>query len=136
MAERYIKIRGRLIAVSEEVYYAYYHMSRQNRTQMEKDGRRRVASYDALDTNDSLGVDLLLDEDTPSVEDIVIANIMAEKLHRSLVLLPDGERKLLEQIYFPDMTERQVAQTLGIPHMTVHNRKIKALRKLKKLINK
>ncbi len=45
MAERYIRVCGKLVAVNEEVYYTYYHMSRQCRTQAEKDGRRQVASY-------------------------------------------------------------------------------------------
>ena len=50
MAEKYIKIHGKLIAVTEDIYYAYYHMGHQCRTQIEKEVRNRVASYDALDT--------------------------------------------------------------------------------------
>lgn len=136
MAEKYIKIRGEQVAVTEEVYYAYHHMGRQRRTQAEKDERRRVISYDALDTNDGLGVDLLVDEESSGVEDAVIARIMSEKLHRCLALLPDRERSLLEKIYFEDMSERQVAQSLGIPCMTLHDRKVKAIRKLRKLMAK
>ncbi len=136
MAEKYIRIRGKLIAVSEEVYYAYYHMGRQCRTQAEKDCRRRIASYDALDTDDGLGIDLLVDLDSPSVEDAAIAKVMAEKLHRCLALLPEGERILLEKIYFSGMSERETAQSLGIPCMTLHDRKIKALRTLKKMMTK
>ncbi len=136
MAERYIRIRGKLVAVTEEVYYTYYHMGRQRRTQAEKDSRRQVASYDALDTEDSLGIDLLVDRDSPSVEELAIANVMAEKLHRCLALLPEGERALLEKIYFCNQSEYKVAQTLGIPRMTVHNRKVKALCKLKKMMVK
>ncbi len=136
MAEKYIRIRGELVAVSEEVYYTYYHMGRQRRTQIEKDGRRRIASYDALDTDDGLGVDLLVDLDSPSVEDAAIAKVMAEKLHRCLALLPEGERALLEKIYFSGMTERQAAQSLAIPQRTLHDRKAKALRSLKKMMDK
>lgn len=136
MAERYIRIRGELVAVSEEVYYTYYHMGRQRRTQAEKDGRRRIASYDALDTDDGLGVDLLVDMDSPSVEDAAIAKVMAEKLHRCLAFLPEGERTLLEKIYFSGMSERQVAQSLAIPQKTLHDRKAKALRNLKKMMDK
>ena len=136
MAERYIRIRGELVAVSEEVYYTYYHMGRQRRTQAEKDGRRRIASYDALDTDDGLGIDLLVDVDSPSVEDKAIAKVMAEKLHRCLALLPEGERTLLEKIYFSGMSERQVAQSLAIPQRTLHDRKTKALRNLKKMMDR
>lgn len=134
MAEKYIRIRGKLVAVTEEVYYTYYHMGRQRRTQAEKDGRRRIASYDALDTDNGLGVDLLVDLDSPSVEDAAIANVMSEKLHRCLALLPVDERTLLEKIYFSGQSEYEVAKTLGIPRMTVHNRKARALCKLKKMM--
>ncbi len=134
MAEKYIRICGKLVAVTEEIYYTYYHMGRQRRTQAEKDGRRQVASYDALDTEDSLGIDLLVDRDSPSVEELAIANVMAEKLRRCLALLPEGERALLDKIYFSGQSEYAVAQTLGIPRMTVHNRKVKALCKLKKMM--
>lgn len=136
MAEKYIRICGKLVAVTEEVHYTYYHMGRQCRTQVEKDSRRQVASYDALDTEDSLGIDLLVDRDSPSVEDAAIANVMSEKLHRCLALLPEGERTLLEKIYFSGMSERKTAQSLAIPQKTLHDRKIKALCKLKKMMNK
>ncbi len=122
--------------MSEEVDYTYYHMGRQCRTQAEKDGRRRIASYDALDTDDGLGVDLLVDLDSPSVEDAAITKVMVEKLHRCLARLPKGERTLLEKIYFSGMSEREMAQSLGIPCMTLHDRKIKALRNLKKMMTK
>ena len=44
--EKYlIKIQGKLIEVSEDVYYAYFHMERQERTQEEKKQRNEVMSY-------------------------------------------------------------------------------------------
>lgn len=136
MAGKYVKIHGKPILVSNEVYYAYYHMGRQRLTQEEKESRWRVASYDALDSEDHLGIDILVDRTAPGIEEIVIARATAEKLHQCLAQLPARERKLLEAIYFDDMSEREVAQTLGIPHMTVHNRKSRALRRLKELMKK
>lgn len=136
MAEKYIRICGKLVAVNEEVYYTYYHMSRQRRTQAEKDGRQRVTSYDALDTDNGLGIDLLVDEESPSVEDAAITRVMVEKLHRCLAHLPEGERTLLQKIYFWGMSEREAAQSLGIPRMTLHDRKIKALQALRKMMVK
>lgn len=136
MAEKYIRICGKLVAVTEEVYYTYYHMGRQRRTQAEKDGRRRIASYDALDTDDGLGVDLLVDMDSPSVEDAAIAKVMAEKLHRCLALLPEGEQELLHALYFEERSEREYAQTLGITQKAVNKRRHKALAQLKVLMKK
>lgn len=136
MAEKYIRIRGKLVAVSEEVYYAYYHMGRQHLTQAEKDSRRKVASYDALDTDDSLGVDLLVDEASPGVEETVISHILTDKLHRCLTELPEDECELISALYLGDLSERQLSKKTGIPRMTLHDKKLKALGHLKKLMDK
>ena len=54
--EKYmIKIQGDLIEVSEDVYYAYFHMERQERAQEEKQQRNDVFSYDALDDGEYEG---------------------------------------------------------------------------------
>jgi len=134
MAEKYIRISGDLVEVTEDVYYAYYHMGRQCRTQMEKDGRRQVASYDALDTEDSLGVDLLVDNNSSSVEDAAISSVMAEKLHHCLALLPEGEQNLLYALYFEGQSERKYAKSIGITQKAVNKRRHKALAKLRVLM--
>lgn len=136
MAEKYIKIRGKLIAVTEEVYYTYYHMERQRRTQEEKDSRRRIASYDALDTDDGLGVDLLVDDSSPSVEEIAIVHVLAEKLHHCLAQLPAADQELLNALYFKGWSERKFAKHTGTHYMTIHDRKIRALKNLKKMMEK
>lgn len=136
MAEKYIKIRGKLIAVTEEVYYVYYHMERQRRTQAEKDRRQRVSSYDALDTSECLGVDLLVDKLAPTVEETAISHALANQLHHCIAQLPTLERKIIYALFFEAMSERKAAKALGMPHMTVHNRKISALKRLKQMMEK
>lgn len=134
MAEKYIKIRGQLVAVTEEVYYAYYHMGRQSRTQAEKDSRRRIASYDALDTDELLGIDLLVDRDSPTVEDLAVTNVMVEKLHQCLPRLSKEDQEILFALFFDGKSEREYAKSLGITQVAVHKRCHKALAHLKKLL--
>lgn len=136
MAEKYIKVRGKLVAVTEDIYYAYYHMARQCRTQAEKDRRNRVASYDALDTDDGLGIELLVDEVSPGVEETVVSHILVEKLHRCLAQLPRAEQNLLSALYLQGWSERKLAECTGTPYMTIHDRKIRALKKLRKMMEK
>ena len=50
-----IKIQGQLVEVSPEVYYAYFHMERQERWQEEKQQEHGVMSYDALDNAETVG---------------------------------------------------------------------------------
>lgn len=134
MAEKYIRIQGKLVAVSDEVYYSYYHMSRQRRTQAEKDGRRRVASYDAMDTDEGLGIDLLVDRDAPSVEEQVLANLLRKHLHQCISQLTLEEQNLVHALFFEWKTEREYAETLGISQAAVHKRRDKVLKKLRQLI--
>jgi len=134
MAERYIRVRGKLVAVTEEVYLAYYRQDRKARFSQEKDQNRGVVSFHNLDTDEMNGEDAIPDMTTPSVEDMVEGKLMAEYLHRCLALLSEGERTLLEKIYFSGMTERQAAQSLAVPQKTLHDRKVKALCKLRKMM--
>lgn len=136
MAEKYIRIRGQLVTVTKEVYYTYYHMARQCRTQIEKDGRRQVTSYDALDTNDGLGVELLKDDRSPSVEDMAISHILSEQLHRCIAQLSPAEQKIITALFFENLSERRAAQLLGVPPMTIHDRKIRVIKKLRKMMGK
>ena len=56
--EKYmIKVNGKLVEVTPEVYYAYFRMERQERGQEEKKAYNQVMSYDALDDEDVLGGD-------------------------------------------------------------------------------
>ena len=134
MAEKHIKIHDKLVAVSDEVYYIYYHMSSQRRTQVEKDGRRRVASYDAMDTDNGLGADLLVDWNAPSVEDQVWTNLLYEHLHQCISQLTLEEQDLIHSLFFEWKTEREYAKTIGISQAAVHKRRSKILNKLRQLI--
>ena len=54
--EKYmIKIQGNLIEVSEDVYYAYFRMERQERWQEEKKQWHVVVSYAALGNGETVG---------------------------------------------------------------------------------
>lgn len=65
--EKYmIKIQGRLIEVSEDVYYAYFRMERQERWQEEKKQEHEVVSCDAIDTEETVGAEVIQDMSTPA----------------------------------------------------------------------
>jgi hypothetical protein len=100
MAEKkyYNRVPEELVEVSEEVYKASRYMDRHFQTLEEKDARNRVFSYDALDTEDMLGAELFPDQATSSIEDQVIASMMAAKLRRCIALLPEEDRKLIQAI--------------------------------------
>lgn len=132
----YIKVPGVLVEVTEEVYLTYYRMRRRCSAVLEKDTYNGVTSYDALDTVDMLGVDNIPDSNSPSVEDLAMDNLLREKLYCCLNQLSKSDQKMLYALYFEGMSEREFATEAGIHHMTVHNRKARLLRQLKKLMEK
>ncbi len=138
MAEKkayHIYIHHTLVSVSKEIYQVYYSGKRCEKTLSEKDERNGLVSYDALDTGDILGEEMIPDVDAPSVEEIAVANVLHDKLRRCLALLPPAERELIEAIYFEGLSERQVSKQTSTPQKTVHDRKCKILAKLNILIN-
>lgn len=134
--EKYmIKIQGKLIEVSEDVYYAYFHMERQERTQEEKQQRNEVLSYDALDDGETVGVENIADFSTPSMEEQVIAKELYKRLYHAVSALPRKERELISAIYFEGKTEREYAKQQGCSQNKVFKQRVKTLSKLKMFLD-
>lgn len=132
--KRAVRVQGSLVEVSEEVYRAYYGMERHLLTLQEKDARNGTTLYSDRDTSEMLGEEMLPDTDAISVEDAAIARILRKRLQEALALLPASERKLIDDIYFRGLSERQVSEKTGDHYMTVHNRKVRILEELAKLM--
>ena len=62
-------------------------------------------------------------------------NLMLEMLMKALETLTDDERSLINELYFNEKSEREVAKTMNIPHQTVHWQKGKTIKKLKKFFD-
>ena len=54
-----IKVEGKLVEVTPDVYYAYFRMERQERGQEEKKQQHDVFSYDALDNCETVGMEAI-----------------------------------------------------------------------------
>ena len=128
--EFYIRVKDELVEVTREVYLTYYRGKRGEETQLEKIRRNHVVSYDAFDTESALGAEMLIDTASDEPEDIVIARLMAEKLHDSISKLSEDDRQLIYMLFFDGYSEREAAQKLGTSSMTVPNKKSRILAKL------
>lgn len=133
--EKYvIKIQGKLVEVSEDVYYAYFRMERQERTQEEKKQRNNVMSYDALDNGERVGLETMPDMISPSMEEVAMANEIKERLHRAISLLPKAERDLIRAIYFDNKSEETYACEVGMSQTGVSYQRRRILSRLKDLL--
>lgn len=131
----YIKVSEELVEVSQEVYLEYYRSRRREKAQKGKEQYNRVVSFDALDTDSRQGSQLIINTASPEPEDLVIAHELHEKLYASLSKLSTEERQILKVIYFDRHSEREAAAKLGIPLMTLHDKKARILAKMLKMMN-
>lgn len=130
----YIRVRGALVQVTSEVYKACHQAKRRVKTLYEKDERNKLVSYDAMDTDDTLGEEMIPDQSLPSVEDSALKRLLIRQLHQCLAQLSDADQQLLHALYFEHLSERKFADLTGVHYMTVHSRKASLLRKLKKMM--
>lgn len=134
--EKYmIKIQGELIEVTEDVYYAYFRMDRQERWQEEKKQDHDVLSYDALDNGETVGAEAIQDMNSPGMEELVIANELKERLHNIVAALPKPERELIQAIYFEDIPVSDYAKRVGLSHRGINKQRKRILSKLKMLLD-
>lgn len=75
-------------------------------------------------------------EDAESVEETAIRNIQSRQLHKALSLLSDDERNLIEQLFFEERTEREVAVEYQLSQNAINKRRKQILARLRSLIEK
>lgn len=131
----YIPIEGKLIEVKENVYVAYYKMGRRERYLEEQDAEQGVFSYDALDNGKTVGEESFPDTSVASIEDLVLAKELADQLHRSIAMLPKGERDLIKAIYFEDMTDTEYSKQIAMTQQAVSYQHKRILSKLRFFMN-
>ena len=67
-------------------------------------------------------------EENRSVEDQIL-----KKIHKFLLELSKEEQWLIQELYFEERTEREVASVLGLSQKAINKRRQKILEKLRKL---
>jgi RNA polymerase sigma factor (sigma-70 family) len=129
-----VRIQNTPVEVSEEVYSTYYSVERHTKTLNELDARHRLTFYQAMDTDEILGEDTIPDSESESVENMAVKKVMIENLRKCLLQLPKHEQELIYSLYFEEMSERKLAEKTGTHNMTIHDRRVKILEKLRKML--
>lgn len=71
-----------------------------------------------------------------SVEEIVLKNILTEKLHRAIRILPTIQRRRLILYFYEGLTYEKIAEREGCSKMSVKRSIDAAIGKLKKILKK
>lgn len=94
-------------------------------------------SFSPLNENqDGVNIDYLIVRVQTDIVDKLIHQEQLESLWAALQSLPEDERSLIDELFFNEQSERKLASELGVPRMTLSDKKHRILGKLKKLMDK
>lgn len=127
----HIKLNGELIPVSEEVYRAYQQPKWREKKRAEVRLKKEI-SLDAMLENGDL---MQPDSGQALVDDIVADKLLLDQLLLALAELNSDERSLIDELFYKEKTERQVAEMVNTSHQAVHKKKNRILAKLKNLLD-
>ncbi len=122
------------VPVSHEVYKAYYQC-RDREKYLEKLAEGNNISLEAC-AEKGISVEYKIATVEDSMEDMIILNDLIAKMIYCVQMLDGPDRKFIVELYLRGKSEHQLSREAGIPCMTIHDRKDKILRKLKKMMEK
>ncbi len=135
MDKFFLPLYGMLMEVTEETYKEYYRDKRRQKYIDERSKLNGDVSYNALDTDETLGEDVFADEKT-DVEAEVINKMTVAELRKAFLLLSSDERELIKILFIDGVTERKASEIYGVSQVAIHKRKNKILAKLKEFLEK
>ena len=127
-----IVVKHQRVEVSKAIYYAY-HKDREAERYQNKVARHFELSLERFQ-EDGIQVELQFTLYQSSVEDKLIAQEQLQKLKLALTALDPEEKLLIHELFFNGKSERVLALETDVPNMTIHDRKQRILRKLRRII--
>lgn len=119
---------GTLVDVTREVYLEWYQSRRRERYQNEQNQKHGICSLNELeDKGNFSGIILNVAE---GLEEIILRNICRDKVQQVLESLPEEDARLIELLYFMEVTVTDAVQILGCSRKTIQNRRKRLLKEL------
>lgn len=126
--EYHITLNGKLIPVTEEVYYAFKRPAWKERK------RRQVSAEKELSLEAFADAGFEIPSGQALVDEIVEDKLLLDMLSKALSELTEEERFWLNELFFNDKSECEVAKEIGWSKTGIHKRKEKILSKLRNLL--
>ncbi len=138
----FLFVNGQRIQVSKEVYEEYYYWERQERYFMNdlKKGKMIINSETGETTiipSKEVSYEQYFRYGEPfAVKTEIIDEQMIDQiaLKEAMQEISEEERELIWELFFLEKTERQVSEALHIAKSTLHHRRNRILKKLKKYL--
>ena len=131
--KKYLPMHGMLIEVTKATYKAYYKEKRRQKYIDECSLARGDISYNALDTDETLGEEIIADKHI-DVEQQVIDKIMSEQVRKAISMLPSGEKNLISQYFYQGMSQKELSKIYGVNQSNISRKIERIVVKLKKFL--
>lgn len=128
-----IKVGTELVQVTREVYEEYHRMERRERYLEEIDKENSVLLFSTLRAEDS-STDVPIEDTEVNIEEEVIKQMFLDKLPKALALLSDDEIDMIRDLYWKDMSIRELAKKTETAKSTVLSKRDRILAKLRKVL--
>lgn len=119
---------GTLVEVTREVYLEWHQSRRRERYQDERSQKHGICSLNEMEergNNSGNVVDV-----REGIEETVLRDLFRDKVREVLKSLPAEDVRLVELLYFAEVTLTEAAQILGCSRRTVQNRRKRVLDEL------
>lgn len=130
--KKFIPLHGMLMEVTPEQYIDFYRTRNRQRYLDKRSAEKGDISIDMLSTPEFNGENILVSEE--DIAERVTNQIMLDKLRDSLGLLTADELELVRDVFYNEITERDLAIRHSVSQVAIHKRKKRILEKLKKLL--
>ena len=129
----FLPLYGMLMEVTAETYKAYYKDQRRQKYIDERSLLNGDVSYDALDTDETLGAEVFADTKT-DVEAAVINKMTVAELRKAFLLLSPDEKKLLIEHFFDEKSQVELSKQYGVNQSSISRKINRIIAKLKKFL--
>lgn len=133
MDKFFLPLHGMLMEVTEETYKEYYRDKRRQKYIDERSKLNGDVSYNALDTDETLGEDILADRRT-DVEMQVINQMTVEQLRKAFLLLSPDEKALIIEHFFDEKSQVELSKQYGVNQSNISRKINHIISKLKKFL--
>lgn len=127
---KYIYVKGEKIYVSDEVYKAYKKQVNHEEYLRRQERKHKVYGFDDY----NMEIESISDSSV-DVSKIIEAKIRIEDLYKALERLNENERKIIDSLYFKEMTIRDLAKEENVSSKKIFNFRNKILKKLREYLN-
>lgn len=138
--KKFIPVQACLIESDEKTYKEHYRESERNKYINSIENEQQVLSLSGAENyhkdeegfeGDKTYLEACMDND---VEPAVITKLMVEKLNSILPLLSADERDLINDVFYRNKSQTEIAREHGIRQSTIEYRIKRVLEKLRKLM--